>query len=58
MEQQRKNKVKDLFEMLEEPDSTRYIGEEIDEMDLYDNELEEEESNYEDEDPDLTEESE
>ncbi len=44
--------------MLEEPDSTRYIGEEIDEMDLYDNELEEEESNYEDEDPDLTEESE
>lgn len=34
--------------MLEHPDSSRYIGEELDEMDLYDKELEESEADYED----------
>ncbi len=47
MQDKRNNKVRDLFEMLEDPDDTSYVGEEMDEMDLYDKELEEAETDYE-----------
>lgn len=39
-------KVKDLVEMLKDPDSSGYIGSDVDELDLYDQELME----YDDED--------
>lgn len=45
----RKKRIRDLVEMLEEPDETSYIGEDKDQMDLYDEELsrlEEEEQDY------------
>lgn len=35
----RKKRVRDLVEMLEEPEESRYIGEDKDQMDLYDEEL-------------------
>ena len=35
----RKKRIRDLVEMLEEPDETSYIGEDKDQMDLYDEEL-------------------
>lgn len=47
MQQRRNQEIKDLFEMLEYPDDAKYVGEEIDEMDLYDKELEEIEADYE-----------
>ncbi len=48
MQQRRNQEIKDLFEMLEYPDDAKYVGEEIDEMDLYDKELEDlEEADYE-----------
>lgn len=35
----KKKRVRDLVEMLEEPEESRYIGEDKDQMDLYDEEL-------------------
>ena len=32
-------KVKDLVEMLQDPDSSGYVGSDIDELDLYEQEL-------------------
>lgn len=35
----RKKRIRDLVEMLEYPEESRYIGEDKDKMDLYDEEL-------------------
>ena len=39
MPRKNKKKIKDLVEMLEDPDSSGYIGSDLDEMDLYEQEL-------------------
>ena len=39
MEKKRKKRIRDLVEMLEDPDETSYIGEDKDQMDIYDEEL-------------------
>jgi len=35
----KKKRIRDLVEMLEDPEESRYIGEDKDKMDLYDEEL-------------------
>ncbi len=53
-----KRKIRDLVEMMEEPEETSYIGEDKDQMDIYDEELarlEEEKEEEEVSDDDLTE---
>jgi len=35
----KKKRIRDLVEMLEDPEEARYIGEDKDKMDLYDEEL-------------------
>lgn len=51
MSAKKKKRVRDLVEMLEDPEESGYIGEDKDQMDLYDEELsrleEEEEDNEE-----------
>ena len=34
-----RKKIKDLVEMLQDPENSRYVGEDMDEMDIYDQEL-------------------
>lgn len=57
MPRKKKKNIRDLVEMLEDPDETSYIGEDKDQMDLYDEELarleeEDEEANDENEEVD------
>lgn len=49
MAKKKSKKVKDLVEMLQDPDSSGYIGSDIDELDLYEQELME----FDDEDDEL-----
>ncbi len=39
MPRKKTKKVKDLVEMLQDPDSSRYIGSDMDELDIYEQEL-------------------
>lgn len=39
MPKKNRKKVKDLVEMLQDPDSSGYIGSDLDEMELYEQEL-------------------
>ncbi|NIP30802.1 MAG: hypothetical protein GTO02_13015 [Candidatus Dadabacteria bacterium] len=48
MPKKNRKKVKDLVEMLQDPDNSGYIGSDIDELELYEQELEEMEDEIED----------
>ena len=39
MQRKDRKKIRDLVEMLEDPENSRYVGEDMDEMDIYDQEL-------------------